>query len=309
MKLRTMIRTSLSSGRVIMDRCLMAITNRPWKSRVLWAVTLSSSLSLGIGKANGWLAFAIFAIGTLLYERGTRLVSTLELTRIIEGLAKDVEYINHEHPHYRVIYEIGENSEDFFLYDMEIKAIDEGIVAEEMHFGAQGEGVGQIRNFRDLRMHAWTNKGRVHILPFGPKTREVEKTPIWPICALFTVPISPGEVRQLKVSGIWPDLWFPLRKEGRDNGSWHVDKFTKRLEIIITFPRGIEEAGLSLHQRPKSGKTTVHLREDWDTKGRLRKILIIERAEPGDYVYYVTCSQLPGLLGQRTRSFLRRWVR
>nr|HDO80593.1 hypothetical protein [Candidatus Bathyarchaeota archaeon] len=276
--------------------------SKPLWRRVLWVVTLVLSLGFGF-KVSGWLAFAIFVLGTFLYEKSVYVEFNSELIKMLNNLAQDLD-VQFYYPSYRVFYEIREDFRDFVIYDMKIKAVEKVVVAGSMFFGAQGKGAREIKHFRDLRIHAKTDKGKVHVFPLGPKPpKRHDQTRRWAVNVFFTEPILPGEARSLVVSGFWPWLWADLWETGEDSGSWFVDKFTEELQIIVTFPRGVEEEDMEVYKAPvKFDELEKEVKDKRDTQGRLQKVLIIKKATPGEYKYQVTCPELPRRLKKKSKT-------
>jgi hypothetical protein len=137
----------------------------------------------------------------------------------------------------------------------------------------------RIPAFLALRATTDPGKGGVLLLP-----KRVARG--WAIGSLLTVPIRPGEVRSVTISGRHPDVWSRLRKSGNDNGFFTLARPAALFEIIITLPGAVQNAALK-PVAPACGD----VEEDTDRHGRRQLIWRISNAQPGKYEYSVLMSR------------------
>ncbi|MBS3788833.1 hypothetical protein KGY79_11625 [Candidatus Bipolaricaulota bacterium] len=275
---------------------LLSFVAIPWV-----ALILEPEISLKIGSLSGVLLIAlpvIIFVLFLLYIEG--LMVDLN-TRVIENaitplynLAQGKMQVDYYYSDYTFYYLIdGEGKQDKFSREFSVHAEeDEILVLKTMKFGKRGEESDMAQEFEDLEIKESTNKG--DLLVYESDRREEESdSNHWIGTCIFTDPIIPNELpkREATVSGNWPNLWGGLREKGYDEGAVTPDKLVKNLEVVIVFPRDVEEAKIIDHD------PEIEVETDSDSRNRLQKILTIKEAQKDKkYEYDVKCKKLPELI-------------
>lgn len=253
-------------------------------------VSLLISLSLPlIGVASGACLLAAYHISRRVYRE--RYWSEL-LTRLGFTYWR-VDKSSFEHKSLRIQYLIRLDGYDEWVRMNSILATKPLIVFKGFRVGAAGENVGSVRHMSELGITIRTSKGTAIPLS-GPATSGLTTRQI---ALLFSKPIEGGETRQFVVSGMWPDMWAPLRETGKDHGSFELVRNVEVLEIVVVFPKGISDGELENLQFVRDGQTTPQrevgkAEKHVDSKGRLCLSWTIQNAHPGVYSYDVHSTQV-----------------
>lgn len=210
------------------------------------------------------------------------------------NLAQGKMQVDYYYSDYIFYYLIdGEGKQDKFSREFSMHAKeDEILVLKTMKFGKQGEESDMAQEFDDLEIKANTNKGDLFVYE-SEKKEEESDSDHWIGTCIFTDPIIPNELpkREVTVSGNWPNLWGGLREKGYDEGAVTPDKPVRNLEVVIVFPRDVEEARI-LDPDPE-----IEIETGYDSRNRLQKILTIKKAQEDErYEYDVKCKKLPELI-------------
>lgn len=280
------------------DAFLSSVPLKKWLQR-LYVSTTCVLVGITGWKFGGWVALGIFALLTAAYERGRRIVS-LDFIDAIKDLEEALR-VPHKYKSYHFIYNISNRKNDVWIRYMEILPPETSMVAiKTLVFGAEGQGVSHVANFKDLRIHARASKGGAHVLPTGQTDEHQLKATI-----VMSSPIRPvtGEnrkekIRSLHITGIWPNLWAPLRKTGKDVGTLDMIHEAETLTISIIFPFRCTESDIKMeilsHPANNPGTITPHLNKE----GRSQIDWEIQDAPVGKYKYAVECKAFP----RKTRS-------
>jgi len=243
-------------------------------------------------KLGPWAALSIFAIATLLHERGLSWLYDSEVKDVMNALSREWD-IEHDYDEYQFMYEVSKDSRDTWVRYIKMRSESLLIAVKRMRFGARGDGSGAVRSFEKLGIRARSSKGKIYVIPGEHDQKH------WYGNIVFGTPIGPEEEpRQINIEGIWPNLWAPLRLEGKDGGKLVMIKPCKRLIITIVMPSGIETAKL-IPASPIRGNVT----ESYNRRGLLQLDWEIPNAEPGTYEYEVICEDLPAMIQKRSRLF------
>jgi hypothetical protein len=272
------------------DGSLYSIATRRISKRVYFTVT---SVLVGLaGKYGGWAALVVFVLATASYERGRRLVS-LEFVDAIKDL-EDALNIPHKYKSYDFIYDINEGKNDSWIRSMEIIPPASSMIAiKTLKFGARGQGVQQVTKVEDLHIHARASKGVAYVLPTGQtETQQLRGT------VVMSVPIRPTagnphpeKTRGLHISGIWPNLWAPLRSKGKDQGAVEMIHEAETLTISVIFPFACKKDGIKMERLAYPEGYPGHINLEMNKRGRWQSDWIIEDSPCFTYKFMVECEE------------------